>query len=71
MVEQVIKGDGYRFRVVIRTADEMGGFPITGKQDAAIIEVYESFKDRDDDYMVDEAWLTISKNGVARLERVK
>lgn len=68
MVEQMING----YLVVIRTADEMGGFPITGKRDAAIIEVYDcgNVVGESED-LVDSAWLTISKNGIARLERVK
>lgn len=60
MAEQKTNG----FLVKVLTADELGGFPMTGKNDAGIIEVYNN------EVMVDSAWITISKNGIARLERI-
>lgn len=68
MLEQKIGG----YLVVIRSSDEMGGFPITGKRDAAIIEIYDCGNViGESEELVDSAWLTISKNGIARLERIK
>jgi hypothetical protein len=63
MIKQMENG----YVVVIRSADELGGFPMTGKRDAAVIEVYDS----EEETLIDSAWLTISKNGIARLDRVK
>ena len=69
MIEQLING----YLVVIRTADEMGGFPITGKRDAALIEVYDCGNVvGESEELVDSAWLTINvAGGRASLERVK
>lgn len=68
MVEQLVNG----YQVIIRSANELGGFPITGKRDAAIIEVYDCLNlVGEEQTLIDSAWLTISKNGIARLERIK
>ena len=61
MLEQKING----YTVKILSADELGGYPMTGKSDMGIAEVY----DRNDE-IVDRAWITISKNGRLRFERV-
>ena len=69
MIEQIIKGfvttkGSYEYRVEIKTADELGGFPVCGKNDAAVIEIFDK-----DGKMVDSGWLVISKNGKMRIER--
>lgn len=60
MIEQ--EANGYRVRVL--TADELGGYPMTGKNDMGIIEVYNS-----NGQIMDTAWVAISRNGIARIER--
>lgn len=68
MITQLVNG----YKVVVRSASEMGGFPITGKRDAGIIEVYSNGSlVGEEEELIDSAWITISKNGVARLERIK
>lgn len=60
MLEQETRG--YIIKIISR--DELGGYPMTGVNDAAIIEIYKG------DEQVDSAWITISKNGIARLDRI-
>ena len=62
MIEQIING----YTVTIKTADELGGFPITGESDIGIIEVYDFNKSED---AIDTQWISIGKDGLVCLER--
>ena len=58
-MKQVING----YTVTILTAEELGGFPITGENDAGLVRV-----ELEDD-IVTEAWIVINDDGTIDLER--
>ena len=53
MFEQEISG----FMVRFISADKLGGFPMTGENDAAVAEVYSG------DELVSTAWIVVKANG--------
>lgn len=53
------------FTIEIISSEELGGFPMTGKNDIGLLKIYD-----ENENVINEYWMTLLEDGMAKLEKI-